>query len=128
MPLIRRVQQVYHISNTVVASEIVRTSQGVDIRDVQELDERVPDIANNIHNRGGLCCANDPKVMGECEKWEVVRDCAELWVHSVIQNTSSLKCSLDGTSRCDLVCQSGNLKYIDKEPDRIRYKSDIPDS
>ena len=50
----RSVQQTYHIGNTTVASEIVGTPESVSVWDVQKLNERVSDLTDSIHNRGGL--------------------------------------------------------------------------
>lgn len=80
----RSVRWAYQISNTVVACEIVRTALGVDVRDVQDLDERVPDISYGIHNLGGSHRGNDPKVMCECENWPLGLNLTELRVHRVV--------------------------------------------
>jgi hypothetical protein len=52
--------------------------------DVRELNERISDISDRIHDWGGLCRANSPKVMGERENRPPVRDCAKLPVHRVV--------------------------------------------
>lgn len=114
MPRTLRVSQAYHIRNVVVAGEVVTTAQGVGVRDIQELDERVPDVSYSINNWGSLCRDNDPEVMSECEKWPVVPDCAELRIQGVVQKASSLEFSLYSTSRGNLVGQSSNLKRSEK--------------
>ena len=115
-------QEAHHVRNTVVASEIVSTSQGVGVRDVQVLDKRVPHIPHSVHHWGGLCGDDDPKVMGECEQWPVVPNCTELWIRCVVQNAGRLECGLDNTSRADLVRQPGDLEYVEKCLGRVLWK------
>ena len=81
---IRSVEWTYHVGNVAVSSEIVGTALAVGVRDIQELNERVSDITDIIHNWGSHCRANNPKVMGKREDRPIAVLCAELRVHSVI--------------------------------------------
>jgi hypothetical protein len=74
----RSVHWTHHVINTVVASEIVRAAQVVDVREVRELNERVSDISDGVHDRWSLGGENGSKVMGECDSWSIVLDHAKL--------------------------------------------------
>ena len=45
------------------------------------MKERVSDISDGVHDRGGLCSENGPEIMGKRDSWPIVLDRTELWIH-----------------------------------------------
>lgn len=49
----RNVQLTYHARNATITSEVIRRPHAIDAGQIQELNERVSDISDGIHDRGG---------------------------------------------------------------------------
>ena len=111
-------RRTYHARETTVASQVVRTANTVGIREIRELNENLSDKSNCIHDRGGLCRADSPKVMGEREDGPPVANVAELWVHRVVQNAGLCEKWPEDFGIANHVCRSVDLKYYKKEPDK----------
>ena len=113
-----RVITAHHVGNTAVASEIVGTKQSGGVWDVQQLNERVSDISDIIHYRGGLYRPNNPKVMVECKDRRLVVRCVELQVHRAVQNASRSEQRPDDVVVPNLVRHSGDLRSVSGGPNR----------
>jgi hypothetical protein len=83
------------------------------------LDERVSDISDRVNYRGSLCRSDGPKVVRERKDRPPITDCAELWVHCVIQNTVRREGVPDGKKTARLVRKSVDLKWADKYPENF---------